>query len=51
VRLSTKVVEETIAPLQSQELIGNDALERGTNQRILGRTLRDSGDEQIDIVN
>ena len=51
VRLSTKVVEKTIAPLQPQELIGDDALECGTNQRILSRALRNSGDEQIDIVN
>ena len=48
--LSTKIVEEPIAPFQLQKLVGHDALERWAQYSVFCRPLRDGPDEQIDIV-
>lgn len=50
VRLAAEVVEEAIAALQPQELVGHDALEGRAEQRALSRTFRNAGNEQVDVL-
>ena len=48
--LMFKIVEESITAFQSQELVGYDALERGTHEGVVDGTLRDTSDKQIDVI-
>ena len=50
VRLVFQIVEEAIAAFQSQERVGHDALEGGSDEGPAGRILRDAADEQIHVV-